>query len=196
MKRSVTSVPMGVKTQFMISIARLIRASIDNKKRRFIYIIAELHQTKIFAINRVVKNTPHSTSIYPLFYGMILPFFHHLSDIMNLNELTAFVKKQLEDNKAQEITELDVTQLTTSMDCMIICTGTSTRHVQSIAKKAVNAAKEAHLRPLSVEGEAAGEWILVDFGDLVLHVMLKDQREHYNLEKLWKATERFKKATS
>lgn len=111
---------------------------------------------------------------------------------MNIKELVAFVKKQLEDNKAQNIAELDVTPLTQSMDCMMICTGTSTRHVQSIAKKTTNAAKEAGVRPLGIEGELHGEWVLVDLGDLVLHVMLKEQRELYNLEKLWTVTERFK----
>src|SRR3989338_11077366 len=110
---------------------------------------------------------------------------------MNLVELISFIKKQLEDNKALNIAELDVTPLTNSMDCMIICTGTSTRHVQSIAKKLINAVKEAGVRPLGIEGEVNGEWVLVDLGDIVLHVMLKEQQELYNLEKLWAVTERF-----
>lgn len=114
---------------------------------------------------------------------------------MKLNELTAFTIKQLEDNKALDIKALDVKSLTSSMDAMIICTGTSTRHVQSIAKKLINALIETGVRPLGVEGEQYGEWVLVDLADIVVHVMLKEERERYNLEKLWTATERFKKDT-
>jgi ribosome-associated protein len=107
-------------------------------------------------------------------------------------ELTTFVKKQLEDNKANDITLLNIAKLSDAMDTMIICTGTSTRHVLSIAKKTMNAVKEAGIRPLGMEGEMYGEWVLIDLGDIVIHVMLKEQRELYNLEKLWAATERFK----
>lgn len=112
---------------------------------------------------------------------------------MILKDLISFVKKQLDDNKALNVTELDVTSLTDSMDRLLICTGTSTRHVQSIAKKTVNAVKEVGVRPLGVEGELHGEWILVDLGDVILHIMLKEQRDLYNLEKLWAVSERFQK---
>ena len=104
---------------------------------------------------------------------------------MNLKESVAFIKKQLEDNKALDITELDVTTVSNCTDVMLIATGTSTRHVQSIAKKLVNAVKEAGVRPLGVEGEATGEWVLVDLGDVLVHIMLKSEREAYDLETLW-----------
>ncbi|MCX7121258.1 MAG: ribosome silencing factor [Gammaproteobacteria bacterium] len=109
---------------------------------------------------------------------------------MKLKELLPFVRKHLDDNKALDVTELDVATLTDCMDVMVIATGTSTRHVQSIAKKLVNAVKEAGVRPLGVEGELTGEWVLIDLGDVVVHVMLKSERERYDLESLWTATER------
>lgn len=112
---------------------------------------------------------------------------------MQLKHLLSFIKKQLEDNKAGNIVELDVTALTQSFDTMIIATGTSTRHAQSIAKKLMAAAKEIGIRVLGVEGETYGEWILIDFGDVVAHVMVQSQRDLYQLEKLWAVSEQFKK---
>lgn len=112
---------------------------------------------------------------------------------MKLNALLQFIKTQLEDNKGDNIVELDVKSLTQSFDTMVICTGTSTRHVQSIARKLIAAAKEANIPMLGVEGETFAEWVLVDFGDVVVHVMLKSQRDLYQLEKLWTVTEQFKK---
>ena len=113
---------------------------------------------------------------------------------MTHTQLIRFVKKQLEDNKASNIVELDVRSLSDCMDMMIIATGTSTRHVQSIGKKLVTAVREAGVMPLGVEGETGGEWVLIDLGDLVIHVMLQSQRDLYQLEKLWMVTEAFKKS--
>ena len=112
---------------------------------------------------------------------------------MKLKPLLLFIQKQLEENKANNIVDLDVTSLTQSFDAMIIATGTSTRHVQSIAKKLITAAKESHISILGVEGEPYGEWILIDFGDVIAHIMLQAQRDLYQLEKLWAVSEQFKK---
>lgn len=115
---------------------------------------------------------------------------------MTLKNLTFLIKKQLKDAKALNITVLDVTKLTTAMDSMIICTGTSTRHVISIAKKLIEAVKEADDYPLGVEGELHGEWILIDLNDVIVHVMQKSQRELYDLEKLWGMTQKRTRKTN
>jgi len=99
--------------------------------------------------------------------------------------LAQVVEKALDELKASDVTVLDVRHLTTVTDEMVIASGRSDRHVRSIAHAVVEQCKAAGFRPLGVEGENAGEWVLVDMGDLVLHVMLPRVREFYNLEKLW-----------
>ena len=91
----------------------------------------------------------------------------------------------LDDLKAQNVTVLDVRHLTSVTDAMIFASGRSDRHVRSIADSVVKRCKQAGIAPLGVEGQDAGEWILVDLGDVVVHVMLPRVREFYNLERLW-----------
>lgn len=91
----------------------------------------------------------------------------------------------LEDLKAINIVTLDVTGLTDVMDFLIIASGTSSRHVKSLADNVSMQAKKRDLRPLGIEGEDVGEWVLVDFGDVVVHVMLPATRDFYDLERLW-----------
>jgi ribosome-associated protein len=101
---------------------------------------------------------------------------------------TALVKTvlaALEDMKAGNVKVLDVSGLTDIADTMIIASGTSDRHVRSIADQVVQQAKAAGQRPFGVEGTRDGEWVLVDLQDLLVHVMLPRVREFYGLEQLW-----------
>ena len=87
--------------------------------------------------------------------------------------------------KARDVIEIDVRGRTSVCDYMVIASGTSTRHVKSIADEVVRHAKKLDCQPLGVEGEREAEWVLVDLGDVVVHVMLPRVREFYALERLW-----------
>lgn len=95
------------------------------------------------------------------------------------------VHSALEDIKARDSVEIDVRDKTSVCDFMVIASGTSTRHVKSIADEVVRFAKKLDVQPLGVEGEREAEWVLVDLGDVVVHVMLPRVREFYALERLW-----------
>ncbi|WP_420467885.1 ribosome silencing factor [Panacagrimonas sp.] len=91
----------------------------------------------------------------------------------------------LEDLKAKEVSVLDVRGLTSMTDTMVICSGTSNRHVKSLAQAVVEKCKEGGFRPMGIEGLDESEWVLVDLGDAVVHVMQAQARAFYQLEKLW-----------
>jgi ribosome-associated protein len=108
---------------------------------------------------------------------------------MQTDELKDTVLQALEDLKGTDIVEFDVRDMTSVTDVMIIVSGTSDRHVKSLANAVVTACKKAGVAALGVEGEREGEWVLVDLGDVVVHVMQPRVREFYALEKLWAVTE-------
>lgn len=104
---------------------------------------------------------------------------------MRSKQLLALAEHALADLKARDIKVLDVRQLTTIADYMIVASGTSDRHVKSIADRLVQRASEAGCPPLGVEGTGGGEWVLVDLADVVVHIMQPKAREFYKLESLW-----------
>ena len=95
------------------------------------------------------------------------------------------VQAAVDEMKAKDVVEIDVRGKTSVCDYMVVASGTSTRHVKSIADEVVRFAKKLDVQPLGVEGEREAEWVLVDLGDVVVHVMLPRVREFYALERLW-----------
>jgi ribosome-associated protein len=102
--------------------------------------------------------------------------------------LQQVVLDALEDMKAVDVKAMDVRGITDITDTMVVASGTSDRHVKSIADRVLQRCKEAGFRPYGMEGERDGEWVLLDLQDLVLHVMLPRVREFYALEKLWEGS--------
>lgn len=102
-----------------------------------------------------------------------------------IDVLVKLVVEALEDVKGTDIKVLDVQGLTSVTDWMVICTGTSNRHTKSLADNVIDMAKQSGNRPLGIQGTETGEWVLVDLGHVVVHVMLAQARAFYQLEKLW-----------
>lgn len=107
---------------------------------------------------------------------------------MQYNQLVKFVLETLDDYKAIDVININVKKLTTICDNMIICSGTSKRHVKTMAEQLIKRSKENGHEPLGVEGLDEGEWVLVDLADIIVHIMLPAVREFYSLEKLWNTT--------
>ena len=100
-------------------------------------------------------------------------------------DLKAAAIAALEDVKGLEITTIDVTKQTDVTDYMIVATGTSSRHVKSLANNVIDEMLKRGVKPHGVEGFAEGEWVLVDLVDVVVHVMLSQTRKFYEIERLW-----------
>jgi ribosome-associated protein len=104
------------------------------------------------------------------------------------DQLRQLVCNALEDFKAIDIQEIDVSARNPLTDLFIIASGSSTRHVKSMAENVVMRAKAAGCPPLGVEGQEQAEWVLVDLNDIIVHLMLPKTRAFYNLEKLWEVS--------
>lgn len=104
----------------------------------------------------------------------------HINETLRKRVLDA-----LEELKAKDIREIDVRGKTSIADVLFIASGTSARHVKSIADEVIKFAKEAGVMPLGVEGQLEAEWVLVDLGDIIVHIMMPRIREFYGLERLW-----------
>ncbi|WP_440056231.1 ribosome silencing factor [Pseudoalteromonas sp. T1lg65] len=104
---------------------------------------------------------------------------------MDSKQLLAFALDKVDDMKARDVVHLDVRETSSITDYLVICTGTSKRHAQSIADHVAKSARDAGEPPIGQEGQDVGEWVLVDLGDVVVHVMQEQTRAFYDLEKLW-----------
>lgn len=114
---------------------------------------------------------------------------------MQTENMKQEITRALEDAKGQDIRTLDVRGVTDFTDYMIIASGTSSRHVQTLADKVREQLRARGVRPVGSEGESTGDWVLIDFGDVVVHVMRPQVRDFYNLEKLWGSGTRPEPAT-
>ncbi len=104
---------------------------------------------------------------------------------MSPDELRDLIVASLDDRKGRSILALDVTKLTDVTDYMVLASGTSTRHVRALVESLRETAKRLALRVIGVEGQETGQWVLVDLGDVVVHVMNAETRAFYDLERLW-----------
>jgi ribosome-associated protein len=104
---------------------------------------------------------------------------------MQAKKMQQLIQRALSDAKGQDIRVLDVRKIAGFTDYMVIASGTSNRHVATLAEKVVDKLRGRGLRPIGVEGKEFGDWVLIDFGDVVTHVMRPQTRDFYNLEKLW-----------
>ena len=101
------------------------------------------------------------------------------------NNISKKIHKVLSDNKAKDIIKINLKKKSSIADFMIICSGTSNRHVISLSNYLVEALKKENLNTLNVEGKTNGDWVLVDAGDVIIHLFRSEVREYYGLEKMW-----------
>ncbi|MEZ5691101.1 MAG: ribosome silencing factor [Rickettsiales bacterium] len=106
---------------------------------------------------------------------------------LSVDEIEKIICKELDVNKAEDVVSVDLKGKTDVADRMVVATGISSRHVAALADYIVTALKKAGYETVPTEGKESGEWILVDAGDVIVHIFKADIRERYNLEKMWSA---------
>lgn len=106
---------------------------------------------------------------------------------MQIDALAAFIADKIDDMKGRDITTIDISEKSDFADFMIIASGNSNRHVKSIAENVTLECRAEGIEPIGVEGNDIGEWSLVDFGDVIVHVMTDETRDKYQLEQLWES---------
>ena len=110
------------------------------------------------------------------------------ADTLTSDQLRDLVLDALEDFKATDIQQIDVSGQNPLTDVFVIASGNSTRHIKSMAENLIMKVKAVGCPPLGVEGQRQAEWVLVDLNDVIVHLMLPKTRAFYNLEKLWEAS--------
>ncbi len=105
---------------------------------------------------------------------------------MQTEQLITIVREALDDVKARDVEVIDVRGKSSITDFMMIASGTSKRHVVSLAQAVSDKVKQSGIEPIGTEGQSDGDWVLVDLGELVVHIMMPDARSYYDLERLWR----------
>ena len=105
--------------------------------------------------------------------------------LMQDDQLIALVQDALEGMKAKDINLIDVRGRSTVTDYMMVASGTSKRQVAAAAQEVIDKVKEQGLLPMGIEGQTVGDWVLVDLGSIIVHVMMPDARDFYDIERLW-----------
>ena len=104
-----------------------------------------------------------------------------------MDQLKSIIETSLDDDKAENIVAIDLAGKSSFADYMIVASGRSQRHVSTLADKLAHRLKDSGAAPLSIEGKESGDWVLVDCGDIIVHLFRPEIREMYNLEKMWSA---------
>ncbi|MFP6781460.1 MAG: ribosome silencing factor [Gammaproteobacteria bacterium] len=110
--------------------------------------------------------------------------------------LRDLVALSLDDGKALDVRVMDVRELTSITDYMVVASGRSSRQVKALKDRVLEAAREKDIRPIGVEGDGVCEWVLIDFGDVIVHTMQQETRDFFQLEKLWDTRDRDRLAES